>query len=74
MSGENETLAKTLKKYFPRVSTVIALKDHDYTLKENKVHREEVFKEKDNVTVSCQTDINLQQMDDMIKKFIDVKS
>ena len=56
------------------VSTVIALKDHDYTLKENKVHREEAFKEKDYVTVSCQTNINLQQMDDMIKKFIDVKS
>ena len=70
----SEDIKEVLPAKSFRVSTDIALKDHDYTLKENKVHREEAFKEKDYVTVSCQTDINLQQMDDMIKKFIDVKS
>ena len=78
MSGENETLAKKSKKYFPlklfRVSSDIALKDQEYALKEYKVYREEAFKEKEYLTVFCQTHIDLQQMDDMIKKFIDGKS
>lgn len=58
MSEENETLAKKSKKYFPlklfRVSSGIALKDQEYALKENKVHREEAFKEKEYLTVFCQ--------------------
>ena len=62
MSGENETLAKKSKKYFPlklfRVSSVIALKDQEYALKENKVHREEAFKEKEYLTVFRQTPTN----------------
>ena len=73
MSGENETLAKKSKKYFPlklfRVSSVIALKDQEYALKENKVHREEAFKEKEYLTIFPKH----QQMDDTIKKFIDGK-
>ena len=48
------------------VSTDISLKEHNYVLKENKVHKE-AFKEKDYVTVSCQTNIDLQQMNDVIK-------
>ena len=57
-----------------RVSTDISLKDHDYVPKEKKVHKEEAFKEKEQVTVSCQIDIDLQQVDDMKKNFIDVES
>ena len=46
---------------------LVTLKDHDYVLKENKVYREKALKEKDYVTVSCQTDIDLQKMDDVTK-------
>ena len=49
------------------VVQLVTLKDHDYVLKENKVYREEALKEKDYVTVSCQTDIDLQKMDDVTK-------
>lgn len=46
---------------------IFALKDHDYVLKENKVYGVAAFKEKDYVSFSCQTDIDHQQIDDMIK-------
>ena len=46
---------------------LVTLEDHDYVLKEKKVYREEAFKEKDYVTVSCQTGIDLQKMDDVTK-------
>ena len=43
----SEDIKEVLPTKIFRVFTKIALKDHGYVLKENKVHREEVFKEKD---------------------------
>lgn len=43
----SEDIKEVLPTKISRVSTEIALKDHGYVLKENKVHRKEVFKEKD---------------------------
>ena len=50
MSGENKTLAKTSKKYFPlklfRVSSVIALKDQEYALKKTKFIEKKLSKKR----------------------------
>ena len=61
MSGENETLAKTSK---PKFSVFLLI----------EVHRAEALKEKDYVIVSCQTDIDLQRMVNMIKNLSMVRT
>ena len=43
-------------------------------VKEDKVHGIKEFKEKECVSVSCQTDIDHQQMDDLMKNVSTLKA